>query len=179
MAGSPFQLGGDLFGVLLVALKDLQAGLQQTLQLGVAGRRNQLRLKRAVDGLVIGNLVGDIGLVVFGALQLGEFGELVGGLLGQRLAGVVVLRRHLQLLDEVECLLVHGLMVAHHVLRECLDVLVAGLPDRLFGGGDVDDASGVGDMRDLGIGGLCALRQRGATQDAQCGDCRAWSNEHV
>ena len=86
----------------------------------------------------------------------------VGGLLRQRLAGVVVFRRHLQLLDEVERLLVHGLMVAHHVLRERLDVLVAGLFDRLLGGGDVDDAGRVGDMRDLGIGGLCALRQRGA-----------------
>ena len=115
---------------------------------------------------MVGDLVGDIGLVVFGAFQLREFGELVGGLLRQRLAGVVVFRRHFQLVDEVERLLVHGLMVAHHVLRERLDVLIAGLLDRLLGGGDVDDPCGVGDMRDLGIGGLCALRQRGADQQA-------------
>jgi hypothetical protein len=48
MADSLLQLGGDLFGVLLVALKNLQAGLQQALQLGIAGRRNQLRLQRAL-----------------------------------------------------------------------------------------------------------------------------------
>jgi hypothetical protein len=93
MAVSLLQLGGDVFGVLLVALKNLQAGLQQVLQLGIAGRRNQLRLQRAVDGLVVGDLVGDIGLVVFGALQLVEFGELLRGLLRQCLAGAVVFRR--------------------------------------------------------------------------------------
>src|ERR1700726_1893465 len=101
MADSLLQLGGDVFGVLLVALKNLQAGLQQAFQLGLAGRRNQLRLQRAVDGLVVGDLVGDIGLVVVGAFQLGEFGKLVGGLLRQRLAGVVVFRRDFQLLDQV------------------------------------------------------------------------------
>jgi hypothetical protein len=37
MRGSLLQLGGDLFGVLLVAPKNLQAGLQQGFQLGIAG----------------------------------------------------------------------------------------------------------------------------------------------
>src|SRR5215213_9562307 len=105
MAGSLLQLGGDVFGVLLVALEDFQAGLQQALQLGIAGRRDQLGLQRAVDGLVVGDLVGDVGLVVFGALQLAEFGELVGGLFRQRLAGVVVFGGNFQFLDEVERLL--------------------------------------------------------------------------
>src|SRR5438128_7544042 len=113
-----FQVSRDMLGVLLMALKDLQAGLQQALQLGIARRRDQLGLQRAVDGLVVGDLVGDIGLVVAGALQLAELGELVGRLLRQRLAGVVILGRDLELLDEVERLLVHSLMVAHHVLRE-------------------------------------------------------------
>src|SRR4249919_3648257 len=63
MANPSLQPGGDVFGVLLVALKDLQAGLQQALQLGVVGRGNELRLQRAVDRLVVGDLVGDIGLV--------------------------------------------------------------------------------------------------------------------
>src|SRR6476619_6411111 len=85
MAFSLLQAGSDVFGVLLVALKDFQAGLQQALQFGIAGRGDQLRLQRAIDGLVVGDLVGDIGLVVVGALQLVELGELVGGLLRQRL----------------------------------------------------------------------------------------------
>jgi len=71
-----------MFGVLLVALEDFQAGLQQALQFGIACRRNQLLLQRTVDRLVIGNLVGDIGLVVRGAGELAEFGELVGGGIG-------------------------------------------------------------------------------------------------
>jgi hypothetical protein len=70
-------------------------------------------------------------------------------------------------------------VVAHHIFREGLDLLVAGFGDRLLGGVDVDDARGVGDMRDLRVGGLCALRQRGAAEKAQCGDRRAQSNEHV
>src|ERR1700742_9991 len=68
-ASHSLQFTGDVFGVLLMALKNLQAGLQQALQLGVAGRRDQRGLQRAVDRLVIGDLVGDIGLVEVGALQ--------------------------------------------------------------------------------------------------------------
>src|SRR5436189_3817073 len=89
MGLSLFQARRNLFGVLLVALEDFQSCLQQALQLGVAGRRNQQGFQRAVDCLVIGYFVGDIGLVVIRALELVDFGELVGGLLGQRLAGVV------------------------------------------------------------------------------------------
>ena len=70
-----------MFGVLLVALKDLQAGLQQALQFRVAGVGNKRRLQRAVDRLVIGDFVGDVGLVEFDALQFGQFGKLVGGVL--------------------------------------------------------------------------------------------------
>src|SRR5262245_63596064 len=68
MSSSLLQLRRDHLGMLLVALKYLQAGLQQALQLGIAGRRNQLRLQRAVDRLVVGDLVGDIGLVIGAAL---------------------------------------------------------------------------------------------------------------
>jgi hypothetical protein len=82
-----------MLGVLLMALEDLQACLQQALQLGIAGRGDQLRFQHAVDRLVVGNLVGDIGLVEGCAGELAELGELVGGRLRQRLAGVVVLRR--------------------------------------------------------------------------------------
>src|SRR6476661_4091903 len=92
MRGSLLQLGGDLFGVLLVALENLQAGLQQALQFRVVRGRNKLRLKRAIDRLVIGDFVVGIGFVERGALELAELGELVGGILRQGLAGVVVFR---------------------------------------------------------------------------------------
>ena len=67
--------------MLLMALKDLQAGLQQTLQLGILADGISWVSSAAIDRLVIGDLVGNVGLVVFGALQLAELGELVGGLL--------------------------------------------------------------------------------------------------
>jgi len=81
-----------MLGMLLMALKYLQAGLQQALQLLIAGGGDELGLKCAVHGLVVGDLVGDIGLVERRTLQLAELGELLAGLLGQRLAGVVVFR---------------------------------------------------------------------------------------
>src|SRR5450432_2747155 len=79
LAGSLLQRRGDMFGMLLMALKNLQAGLQQALQFRVIGIGNERGLQRAVDRLVIGDFVGDIGLVELRALQLAEFGELVGG----------------------------------------------------------------------------------------------------
>ena len=67
---SLLQFGRDVFGMLLVALENLQPRLQQALQLGIAGRRNEQGFERAVDRLVIGDLVVDVGLVERGALQL-------------------------------------------------------------------------------------------------------------
>jgi choline dehydrogenase-like flavoprotein len=48
--------------MLLMALEDLQAGLQQVLQFCVIGRWNQLGLKCTVDGLMVGDLIGNVGL---------------------------------------------------------------------------------------------------------------------
>src|SRR3979411_6157 len=81
MRGSLLQASGDMFGMLLMALENLQASLQQALQFRIVRGRNKLGLERAIDRLVIGDFVGDIGLVEFRALQLAEFGELVGGIL--------------------------------------------------------------------------------------------------
>src|SRR5579859_128234 len=144
MGGPLFQFSGDVFGMLLMALENLQAGLQQAFQLGVVRGWNKRGLQRAIDRLVIGDFVGDIGLVEFRALQLAEFGEFGGGVLRQGLAGVVVFRRDVKFLDQIERLLVHGLVVAHHVFRECLDVLVAGFGQCLLGGRDIDRTGGVG-----------------------------------
>lgn len=68
------QVGRDMLGGLLMALKDFQARLQQVLQ-RIACRRDQLRLERNVDGLVVGDLVFDVGLVESGPRELIELGE--------------------------------------------------------------------------------------------------------
>ena len=65
-----------MLGMLLMALEQLQPRLQQRLQLGVLGRGDQQRLKRAVDLLVVGDLVVDIGLVECRAVELGKLGAL-------------------------------------------------------------------------------------------------------
>jgi hypothetical protein len=46
-----------------MALEDFKAGLEQTLELGIAGGRNKRRSERAIDRLVIRNLVSDVCLV--------------------------------------------------------------------------------------------------------------------
>jgi Vanillate O-demethylase oxygenase C-terminal domain len=51
-----------MLGMLLMTLKDFQTGLQQALQLRIARRRDQLGLERAVDRLVVGDLVLDVAL---------------------------------------------------------------------------------------------------------------------
>src|SRR6478672_3701824 len=63
MQNSLFQRGGDMLGMLLMPLEDLKPGLQQALELSVARRRDQQGFQRAVDGLVVGDFVGDIGPV--------------------------------------------------------------------------------------------------------------------
>jgi len=70
-------------------------------------------------------------------------------------------------------------MVADHVFRERLDVLVAGLGQRLLGSRDIDHACGIGDMSDLRIGELGACRKRRAAQKHHGGDRRTPSNKHL
>src|SRR5579864_867039 len=172
-----FELCRDLLGVLLVTLEDLQAGLQQLLQFGVARRRDERLLQRAVDGLMVGDLVLDVGLVESGAAQLGELVAFFLGLFGQRLAGVVVLRRDLQLLDQRQCLVVDRLVVALHVLGEGANLLVLALRQRLLGGVDIELARRVGDVRDLRIGRFGALRRRRAGGDHHGGKRAGYLNE--
>ena len=153
MDGSLLQLGGDVLGMLLVALEDLQAGLQQALQFGIAGRRNEQGLERAVDRLVIGDLVVDIGLVERGALQLGDSSASLSAafLDSVRLvslsSGVT-----LSFLTRSSACLFTASWSRTMSCGEGLDVLVAGFLQRLLRRGDVDHAGGVGDMRDLRIG---------------------------
>src|SRR5262245_7601003 len=84
------QRSGEVLGVLLMALEDLQAGGEQILELAIVGGRDQRALQRTVDGLVIGRLILGIGLVEGGAVELLQLRALVARLLGEGLAGVVV-----------------------------------------------------------------------------------------
>src|SRR3569623_1496399 len=172
------EIGERVLGVLQMALENLQAGFLEALQFGVAGCRNQLLFERAIDRLVEGDFVGNIGLVVSRAAQLGELLLLVRSLLGERAAGVVVFRRDLQLLDEIERLLVDRLVVAHHVLGEGDDFLVLRFRQCLLGGSDVVNAGSVGDVSDLRIGEFRALRESGCAQKANSGESRAELGEH-
>jgi hypothetical protein len=66
-----FELSGNMLGVNFMPLKDRQAGLEQVLQVRVLGGRDQQCLQRAIDLLVIRDLVVDIGFIEGGALQFG------------------------------------------------------------------------------------------------------------
>jgi len=160
-----------MFGMLLVALKYLQAGLQQALEFTVAGGRNQCGLERAIDGLVISDFIGNIGLVEGRAIELGQLVTLGRRLLGQRAAGVVVFRRDLEFLDERERLLVHLGVVALHLLRKLAHFLVLGFRQGLLGRVNVELTCGIGDVRNLRIGRFCrALGKDGRGQQAKRGD---------
>ena len=78
-----FEFRCDVFGVLFVALKDLQAGREQVFEFCVAGVGNKRALQGGIDRLVIGHLVVDVGLVECFAAELGEFGPLICRLLAQ------------------------------------------------------------------------------------------------
>ena len=62
----------------------------------------------------------------FRDVELGQFLELVICLLRQGAAGVVVLRRDIQLFQQRQRLLVNRLMIPYHVLGELPDLVVAG-----------------------------------------------------
>src|SRR5690242_4871433 len=72
IAADLLQIRQDVLGVLLMTLEYLQPGAEQILELGVAGRRNERALERAVDRLVIGDLVFRVGLVESGAVELAQ-----------------------------------------------------------------------------------------------------------
>jgi hypothetical protein len=66
----------NVFGVLLVAFKDLQAGREQIFEFCVARVGNKCALQRGIDRLVIGYLIVDVGLVERLAVELGELARL-------------------------------------------------------------------------------------------------------
>lgn len=82
MRCSLLQFSGDLFGVLLMPLEYLETGLQQTLEFGIACGRNERRLERAIHCLVIRNLISNVSLVEFRAIELRQCGALFCRLLG-------------------------------------------------------------------------------------------------
>ena len=62
-----------MLGVLFVALEDLDASLQEVLELGVLSGRNEGLIQGANDRLMESDLVVDIRLVECGARKLGKF----------------------------------------------------------------------------------------------------------
>ena len=87
------ELAGELFGVLLMRLEQGQSALQQCLQLRILGIRNECTTERGVDSLVIRHLVIDVSLVESRSVEGGKLVARDVGLLGQGLAGRIVLRR--------------------------------------------------------------------------------------
>src|SRR4029453_17025803 len=77
-----------MLGMLLVALENFQAGLEQALELGIAGRRNERAFERAIHRLVVGDFVRDVSLVKGGAVKLRELVPLGRCLFGQGTARV-------------------------------------------------------------------------------------------
>src|SRR6185437_2922790 len=73
MSCSLLQTLHEMLGVHLVRLEQLQAGFQQRFQLRVLRRRDQRAAQRIIDGLVKGDFVRRIGLVVRRATERGEF----------------------------------------------------------------------------------------------------------
>src|SRR6185437_8117415 len=82
---SSFQRAGKLLGVLLVALEDLEPGLQQAFKFRVVRRGNERRLERVVDGLVEGDLVVHVRLVERRAVHGGQLRPFRVRLLDQEL----------------------------------------------------------------------------------------------
>ena len=66
---------GLSFGVVLVLPKQLQPGLQQGLELRISGVWNEGFAQGSVDGLVIGNLVLDIGAIECRAVKAQPAGQ--------------------------------------------------------------------------------------------------------
>src|SRR3954468_8946566 len=106
-----FERLGDLLRVSLMLAEQAEARFEQRFQLRILGRRDQGRFKRAVDGLVIGDLVVDVGAVVFGTAQMAEALERCVRALAETLARRIVLRRNVKLLDQRKRLDVHRLVV--------------------------------------------------------------------
>jgi hypothetical protein len=60
----------------------IRGGLQQALEFRIAGGRNERSLKRAIDGLVISHLIGNVSLVELRATELRQFSTFLRRLLG-------------------------------------------------------------------------------------------------
>jgi len=149
----------NMLGMLLMPLEDFQACGEEVLELRIARRGNERVLQRAVDRLVVGDLVVDVRLIEGRTAELGKFVALCGRLLGERLAGIVVFRGDVEFLHQCQSLVIYRLVITLHVLRKGDNIFVAALLQRLLRGLDVKLTRRVGDVGDLGIGEFGALRQ--------------------
>jgi hypothetical protein len=83
--------------------------------------------------MVIGDLIVDIGAVESAAVKLGETLQSRIGLLAERRAGGIRLRRHMELLDQRQRLAIHRLVIAYHLGCEAANLRVVRLGKRLLG----------------------------------------------
>ena len=124
---------------------------------------------------MVGDLVLDIGLVEGGAVELVELGAFIGRRLRQRLAVSLSSGVTLSFLTRSSACTFTASWSRTMSLAKSTTVLVLGFGDRQLGRLDVDDAGGIGDVRDLRIGGLvCGLRQRREASEAKRGQLPRW-----
>ncbi len=143
--------GGEMLGVHLMLLEELETGAEQRLQLGILRVGNQRAAQGIVDGLVVGDLVLDICPIERRPIKLAQVAQLGLGLARQGRARRIGLRRHAQLLHQRQRLIVDRRVVTDHFLGEGADLGVLALLQRLLAGLDVDHPGGVGDVGDLRI----------------------------
>ena len=139
----------------------------QPLELFVLGIGHQCLVDRVEHGLMIRNLVVDVGLVEILAFQAFELLEVIFAAGHEALAGRVVFRLDLEFLCQRGGLLVDAGMVGDHLLGEGLDVLIGGFRLGELACVDVDLVRRDHYVRDLGVSGSggsrCGTLCQGAT----------------
>src|SRR6185437_3072720 len=149
------------------------------LELGVLSAWNQYLVHRIDDGLVISDLVIDVGLVERGAVELLERREVFLASLTEAPARRVAFRCHVQLVHERDRGSIDTRVIGDHPLGE--------VPDRpgvcpvlsQLAGVDVDLIGGDDDGGDLGVGGRGALRPGDCDACAQEGGHQVHGSFHV
>src|SRR3954453_12755999 len=157
-----FEACRKMLCMLRVSLKDPQTGLEQALQFSIGRARDQCRFKSVINRLVIGNLVRHVRLVEFRTLQLSELDQLARSRFRKAATPVIIFRRDLELLEQIQSQLVHDLMVTHHIFSERSHVRIGRLTQSLPCSRNINNACRISDMRNLRITQLPTLRESGA-----------------
>jgi hypothetical protein len=125
---------------------------EQRFQLRVLSTGNQRLIHGVENGLMIGNLMVDIGLVKRMAIQVTQVSKILVAALFQALACWITFGRYMQLCDEVNGRFVDTAMVGDHELRKVFDFLRMCSRLRKLTGVDIDLICGHDDRSNLRIG---------------------------